>query len=207
MALEPPQPGQVISYPYLWHREHRAGEDVARKIRPTVVLYTRENAGRTRVYLLPVTTSAPQEPGVAMEIPWGVKQHLGLHADRSWIRVDELNEFEWPGADLRARSTDALSRGFLPERMVEHLRVMARERNLAKRVDRDIDTQAILQALRPASRVAKGAAGTATAAAVVDESRRLSRQAWEQHYIGPGTRETEGGTLRGEPTQDRDLGR
>jgi hypothetical protein len=30
-----------------------------------------------------------------------VKRHLGLDADASWIVLDEVNEFVWPGVDLR----------------------------------------------------------------------------------------------------------
>jgi hypothetical protein len=30
-----------------------------------------------------------------------VKRHLGLDGERSWIVLDEINDFIWPGHDLR----------------------------------------------------------------------------------------------------------
>jgi hypothetical protein len=40
-------------------------------------------------------------PGEAIEIPAGIKAHLGLDALPSWIVVSEVNDFVWPGPDLR----------------------------------------------------------------------------------------------------------
>jgi len=53
-----------------------------------------------------------------VEIPAATKRRLGLDAERSWIIVDDANQFVWPGADLRpARSGDASSvaYGLLPD--------------------------------------------------------------------------------------------
>jgi hypothetical protein len=36
-----------------------------------------------------------------VEIPANVKKHLGLDRERSWIMVNELNRFIWPGPDVR----------------------------------------------------------------------------------------------------------
>jgi hypothetical protein len=47
-----------------------------------------------------------------------VKRHLGLDAARSWIVVNEGNEFLWPGYDLRkVPNTDKYEFGFLPPRL------------------------------------------------------------------------------------------
>jgi hypothetical protein len=46
MAIPTPEAGLVISYAYLWHHEHLAGQEEGRKDRPTViVLATRGEGG------------------------------------------------------------------------------------------------------------------------------------------------------------------
>jgi hypothetical protein len=52
-----------------------------------------------------------------------VRRHLALDESRSWVILDEINEFVWPGLDLRpvARSRDSFAFGFLPPRLFEQL--------------------------------------------------------------------------------------
>jgi hypothetical protein len=99
MAFPEPQPGLVISYAYLWHHEHRAGREEGVKDRPCVVILAVQSAadGTTMVRVAPVTHSPPDNPATAVELPQAVKRHLGLDADRSWVVIDEVNEFTWPG--------------------------------------------------------------------------------------------------------------
>ena len=59
-------------------------------------------------------TAAPGDPATAVEIPMPIKRHLGLDDDRSWIVVDEGNEFLWPGYDLRKPSSQRPLRLRLP---------------------------------------------------------------------------------------------
>lgn len=142
MALKVPQPGQVLNYPYLWHREHASGDEEGRKIRPVVVLFSEPDAGKTRIYVLPVTKSTPRDPRDGLEIPERVKAHLQLNAERSWIMTSELNHFEWPGVDIPGNRTDWISRGAVPHRMTEQLQKTVRQRvseHSVKPVDRDID--------------------------------------------------------------------
>jgi hypothetical protein len=78
---------------------------------------TRESDDATIVTVLPITHSAPIDPKSAIEIPPPVKKHLGLDDARSWIVIDDGNEFVWPGYDLRkAPKTDGYEFGFLPPR-------------------------------------------------------------------------------------------
>src|SRR5665213_4512333 len=95
MAIPTPEAGLVISYAYLWHQEHQAGQEEGRKDRPSVVVLVakHDDDGATIVTVLPVTHSAPADPNAAVEIPRLVKRHLGLDDDRSWIVVAEGNEF------------------------------------------------------------------------------------------------------------------
>ena len=80
MALPAPEPGLVLNYAYLWHDEHRAGHEEGRKNRPSVLVFmvTRQSDDALIVTVLPITHSAPVDPGDAIEIPLPVKNHLGL---------------------------------------------------------------------------------------------------------------------------------
>jgi hypothetical protein len=98
MAIPSPEPGLVINYAYLWHKEYRAGQEEGAKDRPTVIVLcvTNEGDNATIVTVLPITHSAPLDPNWAIEIPLPVKKHLGLDDERSWIVIAEGNEFLWP---------------------------------------------------------------------------------------------------------------
>ena len=125
MALPDPQPGLVISYAYLWHHEHRAGREEGNKSRPCVIVLAIEPRaeGITMVRVAPVTHSPPNDPSIALELPLAVKRHLGLDDDRSWVMLDEVNEFAWPGFDLRPLpgSRDRFDYGFLPPKLFGQL--------------------------------------------------------------------------------------
>jgi hypothetical protein len=113
-----PQPGLVIRYSYLWHREALAGQEEGVKDRPcaVVVAYEDEDGG-TRVYALPITHSPPAAGDDAIEIPATVKSRLRLDGERSWVSVGEANMFHWPGPDLRflpGKGPESAVYGFLP---------------------------------------------------------------------------------------------
>lgn len=131
MAFPEPRRGLVISYAYLWHWEHRAGRDEGVKDRPCVIVVAvqRPVAGSTLVRVVPVTHRPPDDTTIALELPPAVKRHLGLDQERSWIVLDEINEFEWPGFDLRPipPSRDRFSYGFLPPRLFDELLLKLRE--------------------------------------------------------------------------------
>ena len=119
MPLPNPEAGLVISCACLWHREHQAGQDEARKDRPAVIVLAleRETDDAAIVAVLPITHSPPGFSVSAVEIPPPVKRHLGLDDDRSGIVVSEGNEFLWPGYDLRnVPNADRYDYGFLPPR-------------------------------------------------------------------------------------------
>jgi hypothetical protein len=97
-----PTPGLVIRYSYLWASEAEKGRDDGVKDRPcAIVLVVRELGRHTRVRVLPVTHSPPTDPKTAMEIPPATKRRLGLDDSKSWIVLNEANDFSWPGPDLR----------------------------------------------------------------------------------------------------------
>jgi len=57
-------------------------------------------SGATEVVVAPITHLQPMPPSQGIELPAKVKQHLGLDHDRSWVIVNDLNVFTWPGFDL-----------------------------------------------------------------------------------------------------------
>jgi hypothetical protein len=123
-----PQVGLVISYSYLWFEESASGQIEGRKDRPCAIILAVdvpvEAAGhRKRVAVVPITHSEPRDPGIAVEIPLAVKKHLGLDSERSWVILDELNEFVWPGFDLRpVKGGDGrVDYGLLPPRFFQLL--------------------------------------------------------------------------------------
>jgi mRNA-degrading endonuclease toxin of MazEF toxin-antitoxin module len=123
-----PQAGLVISYSYLWFEEFESGQVEGRKDRPCAVILAvdvpdKASRYRKRVVVVPITHAAPRDPGVAVEIPGAVKNHLGLDSERSWVILDEINEFGWPGFDLRPIKGDdvRIDYGFLPPRLFRRL--------------------------------------------------------------------------------------
>ena len=102
MASPLPVAGDIVRYSYLWRSEADRGRTEGSKDRPcAVVLAVLRANGLTRIVIAPVTHSAPTDPATAIEIPTATKARLGLDMDRSWIIVNEVNEFTWPGPDVR----------------------------------------------------------------------------------------------------------
>jgi hypothetical protein len=139
MAFPEPQGGLVISYAYLWRRESEAGQVEGAKNRPcAIVLAVRRERPEAAmiVTVAPITPAPPRDPALAMEIPPKVKQHLGLDSERSWIVLDEFNEFAWPGFDLRPLpgTPGRYEYGFLPpalyRKIVERILGLRRERRV-----------------------------------------------------------------------------
>ena len=119
MAIPTPEPGLVICYAYLRHREHQSGREEGRKDRPSVIVLAveREADGANVITVLPITHGAPVNPTSGVEILAAIKRHLGLDDDRSWIVIAEGNEFLWPGYDLRKiPNTDRYDFGSTPPR-------------------------------------------------------------------------------------------
>ena len=89
------------------------------------MLARKDEGGETRVYVLPVTHSPPDEDTEAVAIPAPVKQRLRLDDEHSWIIVSEANVFTWPGPDLRfvpGKRTASVAYGFLPPKLFRVVR-------------------------------------------------------------------------------------
>lgn len=126
MSWPRPQPGLVIRYAYLWRREARVGQAEGAKDRPcALVLAHADEAGETRVYVLPITHSPPNDETEAVAIPASVKRRLRLDEERSWIVLSEANVFTWPGPDLRfapGKGPESAAYGFLPPALFKVVR-------------------------------------------------------------------------------------
>jgi hypothetical protein len=139
MALPDPEHGLVISYAYLWRSEAREGIAEGRKNRPCAIILSvqREGEHTPLVTVAPITHTSPADPTVAIEIPLAVKQHLHLDSERSWVVLDDLNMFTWPGFDLAPvpGSKDRYHYGFLPpafyRKLIEKFAELRRQRRAA----------------------------------------------------------------------------
>lgn len=144
MPLPTPEPGLVIPYAYLWRHEHRRGQEEGRKVRPAVVVLAVQSpkSSAPRVAVAPITHTPPAKDGEAIELPPRVKQALGLDDDRSWIVLDEVNRFTWPGYDIRPvpGAKDRFAYGFIPPRLydlvVDRILALAAERRVVE-ISRD----------------------------------------------------------------------
>lgn len=138
MALPEPECGLVISYAYLWRHEAAAGQTEGVKDRPCAIILAVAGAQGEpmTVTVAPITHTPPRHPDLAIEIPSRVKQHLGLDEGRSWIVLDEFNEFAWPGFDLRPvpGGPGRYDYGFLPPALFSAIRARVLELRAANRV-------------------------------------------------------------------------
>jgi len=127
MNLPEPKVGLVIRYAYLWREEALAGREEGRKDRPCVILLVGPaREGGTLVTVAPITHTPPdpERRADAIELPAPTQLRLGLDGERSWVLASDLNQFVWPGFDLRPirRGAGAVAFGFLPASLVEDLR-------------------------------------------------------------------------------------
>lgn len=134
MPLPKPKHGLVISYSYLWREEQEAGREEGVKDRPcAIVLVVKEQDDQQKVTVAPITHTPPYHPDIAIEIPQTVKRYLGLDSEKSWIVLDDFNEFIWPGFDLRPVKdrSGRYEYGFLPpvlfQRVITKMLALRRE--------------------------------------------------------------------------------
>jgi hypothetical protein len=102
LSLPAPLPGLLIRHRYLWADAAAAGVEEGDKERPAAVVMAVDlpGANAARVFVLPITHSAPARDIEAMEIPAPVCRSAGLDAGRAWVILSEFNAFVWPGFDL-----------------------------------------------------------------------------------------------------------
>lgn len=87
-----------------------------------VVLTVTNDQGKAIVLVAPVTHRQPDAPNEGVELPRSTKRRLGLDDDRSWIITTEVNQFEWPGPDLRSTGQadpEDFAYGYIPAKLFE----------------------------------------------------------------------------------------
>ena len=106
MSYPTPVAGLVIRYNYLWDTEKSEGLALGGKDRPCAIGVYHSRTNDTIV--VPITHSPPElgEEDLSIEGPAELRGQLGLDDDANWIRVSEVNRFEWPGIHLRALPSD-----------------------------------------------------------------------------------------------------
>jgi hypothetical protein len=128
----------VIRYSYLWLRQARLGREEGEKTRPcAVILVVLDEIQRARVRVLPITHSPPHDRADALELPPATKQRLGLDAERSWVILNEANDFLWPGPDLRflpGQGPESVVIGRLPPGFLNVLRERLEQRRRERRL-------------------------------------------------------------------------
>ncbi len=89
-----------------------------------------------RVPVAAVTHIQPHADTIALEMLPKVKQHLGLDDARSWIVLDEVNQSDWPGFDLRPVPSrgDKYVYGFIPSKFYEAARTKMLEANASRKM-------------------------------------------------------------------------
>ena len=97
---EPPI-GNLVAYEYLWLSQENTRHDGAKAYPVALIFAKKIIASLTLAYAVGMSHKPPHASEKAIEVPKKLKRHLGLDEDRSWIYTDQLNEFTWPGPDLR----------------------------------------------------------------------------------------------------------
>ncbi len=121
MSLPPPEPGLVIHMGYLWAYEHQAGIESGRYPRPVMIVVCSGSPDPT-VLVAPITHSEPDANTCAVEMPQVVKNQLGLDSKKSWVILDEVNIFEWPGCDLTHNANGSFAWGLVPPWFFDQIR-------------------------------------------------------------------------------------
>ena len=93
MTADFPAAGQVFDYHYLWKWQADRGETEGRKKRPSCVVIVVTNlAGQHVMFIAPITSKAPGEGRVGLEIPETEARRARLDSDVPlWVILDELN--------------------------------------------------------------------------------------------------------------------
>ena len=125
MQFQKPEPGCVISYSYLLRYEHTGGHEEGRKNRPCVIILATEvQDDDIIVTVAPITHQFPKSADACIEIPPRVKAYLNLDDERSWVILNEVNQFTWPGYDVRPvpGNSNRYDFGFIPPRLFDQIK-------------------------------------------------------------------------------------
>lgn len=134
---EHPVPGDVFSYPYLWHWQDQCGETEGRKPRPTcLALAVQDGKGETVLFIVPITSRQPDPQRVAIPVPVLEARRAGLDTDIPlWVIVDEVNTDIWERSYyLEDRTPQGRFSEAFTRQVLQHLRLeLSRNRHMVSR--------------------------------------------------------------------------
>lgn len=136
MNYPTPVPGLVVRYNYLWDKEKSEGLSVGSKDRPCAIVLYHSKTSDTIV--VPITHSPPElgEEDLSIEVPPELCGQLGLDDATNWVRVSEVNRFEWPGIHLRTlpSNPNRYDYGMIPPEFYEKIKAKHHETMMKGRV-------------------------------------------------------------------------
>lgn len=136
MSYPAPVAGLIIRYNYLWAREKAEGLSEGSKDRPCAIVVHHSRTNDTIV--VPITHSPPEkgEEDLSIEVPAELCRQLGLDDATNWIRVSEVNRFEWPGSHLRPLPAEPnrYHYGMIPQDLFEQIKTKLHETMIKGRV-------------------------------------------------------------------------
>jgi hypothetical protein len=98
---DPPAPGQVIRYSYLWSTDDEKGLEEGSP-RPCLILAVDQRNSPPFVIVLPISRSPVDRTSEsAIALSQRCRDLLGLDAADSWLIFSEYNVFEWSSLDAR----------------------------------------------------------------------------------------------------------
>lgn len=119
-AVVPVRPGEVIQYAYLWAYEELEGHLKGRKDRPCAVMIIQSS--KKVVGMCPITHTPPKSDH-GIQVPARTCQRLGLDEQAPcWVITTEMNQFVWPGPDLRKAPSGQRSYGLMPAKLFEQVK-------------------------------------------------------------------------------------
>ena len=107
------------------------GNEDGAKDRPCVVIIALADG---QVAVVPITHAPPSEGTAAVELTSATCAGLGLDDERSWVVVDEVNRFRWPGPDLRPVRSGKWAFGTLPRGDLLRVAAGVRDAVTARRI-------------------------------------------------------------------------
>ncbi|XUY27400.1 hypothetical protein RMR21_003275 [Agrobacterium sp. rho-8.1] len=136
MSYPIPVPGLVVRYNYLWDKEKSQGLSTGSKDRPcAIILYHSTN---NDTIVVPITHAPPEigEEDLSIEVPVELCDKLGLDEQTNWIRLSEVNRFEWPGNHLRPLPSNPsrYDYGMIPPEFFQTIKTKLRETMMKGRV-------------------------------------------------------------------------
>lgn len=136
-ASDIPVPGDIFSYPYLWHWQDGKGETEGRKSRPSCLAIATQNIhGETVLFIVPITSKQPEPDRAGIRVPALEARRAKLDTNTPlWVMVDEVNADIWERSFYledrtpKGRFSDTFTRQIatrLREALVRNRRIISR---------------------------------------------------------------------------------